>query len=349
MSDFRIDKITNRDGSEGTQICGVSTFSGTSGMQLPVGPTEYRGGRGRAIFGSRATPGAYKGMDAVEIATTGNGTDFGLDIISRQENYGSCASSTRGLWAGGYDTGPNADINTISYLTISSGGGVSDFGELSGHWKEYSDGGYYGLSGTNDSTRGLFGGGQGPSNLIHYVTIATTGDATHFGDLKQGRAYSLGGISNGTRGVIGGGSGADPTVKASLDYVTIQTTGNATHFGDMTGKRQAGTGLSNTTRGLTAGGQNPSNLNTIDYFTIATLGNAVDFGDISYSGSDGVDYLGSAASATRGLLAGGQTPTKMNSINYINISSTGNSLDFGDLLSIGRFSMGLSDSNGGLG
>ena len=49
MSDFRIDKITNRDGSAGTQICGVSTFSGTSGMQLPVGPTEYRGGRGRDI------------------------------------------------------------------------------------------------------------------------------------------------------------------------------------------------------------------------------------------------------------------------------------------------------------
>ena len=349
MSEFRIDKITNRDGTSGTSIAGITTFSGTSGMQLPTGPTEYRGGRGRAIFGSRATPGAYKGMDAVEIATTGNGTDFGLDIISRQENYGSCASSTRGLWAGGYDTGPNADINTISYLTISSGGGVSDFGSLSGHWAAYSDGGYYGLAGTNDSTRGLFGGGQGPSNLIHYVTIATTGDATYFGDLKQGRAYSLGGISNGTRGVIGGGSGADPTIKTSLDYVTIQTTGNATHFGDMTGKRQAGTGLSNTTRGLTAGGQNPSNLNTIDYFTIATLGNAVDFGDISYSGSDGVDYLGSAASATRGLLAGGQTPTKMNSINYINISSTGNSLDFGDLLSIGRFSMGLSDSNGGLG
>ena len=51
MSDFRIDKITNRDGSAGTQICGVSTFSGTSGMVMPGGPTEYRGGRGRGITG----------------------------------------------------------------------------------------------------------------------------------------------------------------------------------------------------------------------------------------------------------------------------------------------------------
>ena len=349
MSKFNVNNITGKQGQQGPVLAGVTTMSSSGSMRIPSGPTEYRGGRGRAIFGSRATPGAYQGMDAVEIATTGNGTDFGKDIISRQENCGSCASSTRGLFAGGYNTTTSADINTISYLTISSGGGVSDFGSLSGHWAGYSDGGYYGLAGTNDSTRGLFGGGQGPSNLIHYVTIATTGDATYFGDLKQGRAYSLGGISNGTRGVIGGGSGADPTVKTSLDYVTIQTTGNATHFGEMTAKRQAGTGMSNTTRGITAGGQNPSNLNSIDYFTIATLGNAVDFGDITYSGSAGVDYLGSAASATRGLFAGGQTPVKLNSIDYITIATTGNSTDFGDLLSIGRFPMGLSDVNGGLG
>ena len=50
MSDFRISKITNRDGSTGTQIAGITTFSGTGGMQLPVGPTEYRGGRGRGVF-----------------------------------------------------------------------------------------------------------------------------------------------------------------------------------------------------------------------------------------------------------------------------------------------------------
>ena len=49
MSDFRIDKITNRDGSAGTQICGVSTFSGTTGMQLPSGPAEYRGAEGLRV------------------------------------------------------------------------------------------------------------------------------------------------------------------------------------------------------------------------------------------------------------------------------------------------------------
>ena len=84
MSDFRIDKITNRDGSAGTQIAGISTFSGTSGMQLPSGPTEMRGGRGRAVFLRGYTPTTYTTMDYVEIATTGNATDFGNLLAGNQ-------------------------------------------------------------------------------------------------------------------------------------------------------------------------------------------------------------------------------------------------------------------------
>ena len=347
MSQIRINNLTNKSGTNGPIIAGVSTVS-SSFMVMPSGDTAIRGaGRGRAIFGSGATPTSVNVMDSVEIATIGNAVDFGDDIIARTENYGSCASSTRGIFAGGYNTATTADINTISYVTISSQGGIADFGSLSGSWAEYSDGGYYGLGGTNDSTRGLFGGGQGPSNLIHYVTIATTGDASNFGDLTVGRAYALGGISNGTRGIIGGGM--SPTQLSSLDFVTIQKTGNATHFGDMTTIRNAGTGLSNNTRGITAGGSTPTKLNSIDYITIATEGNAVDFGDFTYSSSNGANYLGSAASSTRGLIAGGQTPTKLNSIEYITIATTGNGTDFGDLTVARRFNMGLSDVNGGLG
>ena len=51
MSEFKVNSITNQDGSAGPQVCGVSTFSGKSGVQIPSGPTEFRrqdgGGRGR--------------------------------------------------------------------------------------------------------------------------------------------------------------------------------------------------------------------------------------------------------------------------------------------------------------
>lgn len=44
---------------------------------------------------------------------------------------------------------------------------------------------------------GLFGGGYGSaaSNVIDYVTIASTGNATDFGDLTVARYY-LAGLSN---------------------------------------------------------------------------------------------------------------------------------------------------------
>jgi len=41
-------------------------------------------------------------------------------------------------------------------------------------------------------------------NTIDYITIATTGDATDFGDLTM-RRYYLAACSNGTKGLWGGG------------------------------------------------------------------------------------------------------------------------------------------------
>ena len=44
MSEFRIEKITNKSGSAGANISGITTFSGTSGIVLPSGDTHQRGG-----------------------------------------------------------------------------------------------------------------------------------------------------------------------------------------------------------------------------------------------------------------------------------------------------------------
>ena len=60
MSEFRVNSITNQDGSAGPQVCGVSTFSGKSGIQIPSGPTDFRrqdgGGRGRGVFCGGESP-----------------------------------------------------------------------------------------------------------------------------------------------------------------------------------------------------------------------------------------------------------------------------------------------------
>ena len=75
------------------------------------------------------------------------------------------------------------------------------------------------------------GGATSRTNVIEYITIQTTGNATDFGDMTLAIG-SRGGLANSTRGVFAGGYDA-PSYSNVMDYVTIQTTGNATDFGDL--------------------------------------------------------------------------------------------------------------------
>ena len=79
MSELRINNITDRAGSSGPTIAGVSTVTSASHMVMPSGPTEMRGGRGRGIMqGGILHPYGVPGIvGSIEIATTGNAVDFG--------------------------------------------------------------------------------------------------------------------------------------------------------------------------------------------------------------------------------------------------------------------------------
>ena len=66
-----------------------------------------------------------------------------------------------------------------------------------------------------------------------------------------------------------------------IDFITIANLGNAQDFGDLTHTTYLLAGCSSSTRGIFAGGVNPSVFNSIHYITIATTGNAVDFGDLT--------------------------------------------------------------------
>ena len=65
------------------------------------------------------------------------------------------------------------------------------------------------------------------------MTIATTGNATDFGDLTATR-YNGGALSNSTRGCfVGGVTYPGATRQNIIDFVNIATTGNAKDFGDI--------------------------------------------------------------------------------------------------------------------
>ena len=111
-------------------------------------------------------------------------------------------------------------------MCIRDRGQAIDFGDL-------IDGTRAEGSGSSNSTRGLFFSGSGPgsSDTIQYITMATLGNATDFGNLNNG-SEAGGACASDTRGLYGGGS--TPTKINNIDYVTIASTGNATDFGDRT-------------------------------------------------------------------------------------------------------------------
>ena len=337
MSDIKINNITDRSGSSGPVFAGISTVSTSAFMVMPSGPTEYRGGRGRGVFAGSATPSITNVMDYVVIATTGNATDFG-DLATVWYNIGGCASATRGIWFPGYD-GSTA-VSTIFYVIISSQGGVADFGDTLNTSRNHS-------GAVSNSTRGVRAEGYNSAissrtNVLEFITIASTGNSSGFGDLNRVVSDMAGSFASSTRGIFGGGK---PETNI-IDFVTLSTGGQATDFGDLIdGSRAEGSGSSNSTRGLFMGGSGPGANDTVQYITIATTGNAIDFGNLSA----GVEAGGSCASDTRGLLGGGTTPTKINTIEYFTIATLGNATDFGDRTTTGFGVGACSDVHGGLG
>lgn len=142
----------------------------------------------RALFGGGHGP--LTTVEYVEVATTGNSTDFG-DLTVARKALASFGSTTRGVFAGG----ESSEYDTIDFFTFSTIGNSSDFGDMTAAQIR--------LAGCSSATRGLIGGGQRPSsstNVIEFVTIASTGDATDFGNLSVAR-YRLSSCSSTTRGV----------------------------------------------------------------------------------------------------------------------------------------------------
>jgi hypothetical protein len=183
-------------------------------------------------------------IDYIQIPTLGNALDFG-DSSESKRVLGGFASSTRGVFGGGFGA-PVSRL--IEFITISSTGSAIRFGDLTQE--------AYGNSGCSNSTRGLFGGlnSLNPGNVIHnvieYVTIATTGSSTDFGDLTIAR-YSLSASSSQTRAVwCGGGGYPSVTNVNTIDYVTISTAGNAIDFGDHLFTGRYGAGCSDSHGGL---------------------------------------------------------------------------------------------------
>ena len=346
-------------GTIGSSGSGITTSSSD-----PAVDTDPSGGVG-TIFTNTTSGETYVCSDATEGSNVWKNVGDGEGDIRPILWYGD-----RGMCVGGAYGGQS---NTIQYITISSLGNSTDYGDLSTA--------AHSMGSCSDSSRGVYGGGYNTSR-IEYSTIANTGGCTDFGAaLPNGARYLLTATSNDTRGIWLGG--AYPP-NDSCDYVVIQTTGTATDFGNLAVAKYGLGSASNGTRAIGFGGATPP-VDTIQFFVFATTGDSNNFGDLSYSGggieavenstravvadanavdSDNLEYVtmatesnttafgglyttqyesGGVTNATRGVWMGGLSASVPDTSQYITIASTGDAADFGDLtINVNDYNSGCS-------
>ena len=308
-------------------------------------PTQGNQKQVALIYNGVISGGETNAIQQINMGTSGNATDFG-DTAQTSYSSGTAASSTRAIKIGGYEADNSFD--RMEYNTFATAGNSTDFGDIQkGGANNVS---YYVCNGNiSTSTRGIVGTCQIQPGNIDYITIASTGNSTTFGEFNFGY-YQRASTSGTTYGFIAGGKNGGGTTQARIDYVDIASAGNYYNtWGDLSQARMSLTATSSNTRAVFWGGYtgNASNqTNTIDYFSTSSGGNASDFGDISANTA----YPTAFSNKIYGYCSsiGSVPPTYTNVIEYVTIASTGNSTDFGDLNVATNWSAGTSDSHGGL-
>ena len=389
MSELRVNNLTNASQTGGPTLSGITTFSGTNFLVPPSGTTGqrpsnspvgalrfntdsyhleyYRGDTigwveiegeltaplgggtgsnaglgGRMVIGG-GVPGYYNAIDFLTISTTGNSQDFG-DLTEARGAHAFASSRTRGINYSGADGAGDGMTNRIDFITFASTGDAQDFGD-------YHGGLFKGDSaGVSNGTRAVFSNGQNQggspyyTNAMDYLSIATQGNSLDFGDAPTAYACRAS-CESSTRGFF-----MTTQFDTDIQQFTISTLGNTVDFGNTNLNHEIEGAGGNSVRGLYTMGNGS---NVIEFITLASAGNGVDFGD-KIHGNTFREVFGS--DPTRAVIAGGRlfsgSYSELNVIQHVQIASTGNAVDFGDLVKVTANNQekqqGGSNTHGGL-
>tara|TARA_B100001250_G_scaffold192620_1_gene165570 strand:+ start:214 stop:1245 length:1032 start_codon:yes stop_codon:yes gene_type:complete len=294
----------------------------------------FRGNRGFAGMGNEGSPYAVANIRYFNLSSTGNASSFGNLTVARRNGAGVSGgggeTATRGIWGAGAGADPPGPwgivYNILDYITIANTGNATDFGDL--NWAGDNIGGA-----VSNGIRGVLSNGFNyhyssaylACGRMDYYEIATTGNATNYGNLgSPSPSYLYWGSACGSdegRGLFGALAGS---CNNCIYYINIPTTGDASNFGNLT-QRHPTASCSDGSRGTWWG--NGDNA-TIDYVTIATTSSSSDFGDMN----PGVNYACGVANDTWGTVSGGNNDDGYKSdIQYVTIQTTGNAQNFGNL------------------
>lgn len=270
-------------GSNGNVINYFNIASAANAADFGDQNTTTGGGRA-CSNGTRAlrTGGGWiNGIDYITTATLGNATSFGI-LSDTLGVHAAVSNGIYGIVAGGRLGSVNG-VNNMEYVTIANEGNSSDFGDLTEAKTR--------CGGAANTTYGLIAGGLS-TTVINRITMATTSNATSFGNLSGSSTSYVDGSADATRAIWKMGAATN-----ELQYSTISTSGTASDFGDLTTSRQQSSICSDYTYAVISGGDDSGFVpqNIMDRVTIQTTGNATDFGDLTGTTVNGCSTSGAAA------------------------------------------------------
>ena len=210
--------------------------------------------------------------------------------------------------------------------------------------------------------RGILWVNSAPSTkTLNKIEIATTANATDFGDSMVSKSKP-GVCASSTRGIFSGGQpGASPYYITDIEYVITSSGGGSNDFGDLQkgslhtldARRGSPAGSNDSTRGLIAGGNTPGDggaRKTIDSVTMASTGDSSAFGELV---QERFDFMGGMGNGVRAVFAGGYSQTTpaatfFNMIDTVNVQSGGAATKFGELSATRGRTANTSNSTRGL-
>ena len=207
MSEFNASNLRKEHGNEGPDLVGVTELTSPYYMVPPSGTTAERP--------QNPQKGTLRFNTDIGSLEYYRGDIIGWESIDRVSP--NLDGGARGIFAMSYQPSTS---DRIEYITISTLGNATDFGNLTGARK------WGGAAASR--TRGCWAGGAPMGDTIDYVTIAQLGNAVDFGDLTA--TTEKDGLSTEIRGVFCGGY-ASPAMRDIMEYITIASTGNAVDFG----------------------------------------------------------------------------------------------------------------------
>jgi len=289
-----------------------SQGSGTNWGNLNSWPSQgyYAGGqagnttKGYVVGGLDFAGGANSGYNLGQLryftyATSGDSVyNSSLSNSKTGANATTANNNTRGVSLLGSNYAITLfPIGVIEYWTTDTGGSVASFGSMSGTYG--SGGGQSMFNNTrivvSGGNKGQFGGGDTPVSTMNYITTATTGNSTSFGNLRVASYGTFSTASSNTRGLLAGPGTTADAASSAIDTITIGTTGNTASYANLTTTISGrGGGTSNTLTGLFFTGDSAT-----DKFTIASTATATSWGAISgYQNFGGM--MGSPCAANSG-------------------------------------------------